>query len=164
MELDIPTLHRIMDYLGVKQISPSVYKREDLEYILMSNNLLTKIRKFLGIYKEGDPEDFIQEPKEPMVPNYYTSKEMADASDELLRRDGVFNEGKIRITESDIKKMVRCAVKNILKEEKENDLIGLLKYISKEPTSNIYQDNGYGVNLKHPAFNYFIPQGIVHNV
>lgn len=62
------------------------------------------------------------------------------------------------------KKIVRCAVKNILKEERENDLMGLLKYISKEPTSNIYQGNGYGVNLKLPAFNYFIPQGIVHNV
>lgn len=74
------------------------------------------------------------------------------------------NNKHIKITEGDIKKMVRCAVTNILREQEENDLMGLLKYISKEPTSNIYQDNGYGVNLKQPAFNYFIPQGIVHNV
>lgn len=111
-ELDIQTLHRIMAYLGVKPFNANIYNRYDLEYILNSDNLLTKIRKFLGIYKEGNPEDFEKEPKLPKKPNYYTSDEMKQASDELLKNDEVFYES-VQLSIKDIEKIVTEVVKKI---------------------------------------------------
>lgn len=111
-ELDVQTLHRIMDYLGVRPYNSNVYNRSDLDFILNSDILLTKIRKFLGIYKEGNPEDFLQEPKLPKQPNYYTSDDMKQASDELLKNDEVFYEC-VKLTESDIKKMIIEVVKKV---------------------------------------------------
>lgn len=51
-------------------------------------------------------------------------------------------------------------------DKKERMLENLFAYLSQEPTNDIYDGNGKGayINTTYPAFNYFNPKGIVHNV
>lgn len=113
-ELNIQTLHRIMAYLGVKPYRANIFNKSDIEYVLNSDVLLNKIRKLLGIYKEAKPEDFIRTPKLLKQPNYYSSDDMKQASDELLKNDEVsYTNECIKLTQTDIKKIVTEVIKKI---------------------------------------------------
>jgi hypothetical protein len=74
----------------------------------------------------------------------------------------------IGLTESVIYKIVRQIVnETIAKSKKEQMLIDLFNYLSKEPTDDIYDGGKYGkhyINTSYKAYNYFEPKGIVHNV
>lgn len=53
------------------------------------------------------------------------------------------------------------------KQEKEQMLVDLFKYLSQEPTDDIYDGGKHGkcfINTRYKAYNYFEPRGIVHNV
>ena len=70
----------------------------------------------------------------------------------------------IRLTESDIKRIVKLVINEaIANQENEQMLIDLFNYLSKKPTDDIY-DGGTHINTSYKAYNYFIPKEIVHNV
>lgn len=53
------------------------------------------------------------------------------------------------------------------RQEKEQMLVDLFNYLSKEQTDDIYDGGKYGngyINTSYKAYNYFEPKEIVHNI
>ena len=53
------------------------------------------------------------------------------------------------------------------RQEKEQMLVDLFNYLSKEQTDDIYDGGKYGkghINTNYKAYNYFEPKEIVHNI
>lgn len=120
-------LHSALYHVGFKPDYGTMYSRNKLENILNSGYILNKIRAYLQINPKTsfNNKDFVKFKKQEIIPNYYTDEDMKNASDELLKNDGVFNESKkmkqntIRINENTLKKIVSESVKKILKESDE---------------------------------------------
>ena len=74
----------------------------------------------------------------------------------------------ITLTEGDIRRIVKRVINEaVASQEKEQMLIDLFNYLSKEPTDDIYDGGNHGkhyINTSYKAYNYFEPKGIVHNV
>lgn len=114
--LTVQDLHQALSNVNIKPKNGTMYERKDVEYALNFEPLLNKIRNYLGINTPSSNNNIGKEkfiPKNEILPNYYSSEEMKDASDELLRNDGIFNENKIKITENDLRKIVEECVKKI---------------------------------------------------
>ena len=122
-------LHDALYHVGFKPDYGTMYSRNKLENILNSGYILNKIRAYLQIMPHVNNSNGYSEikpiKKQKIIPNYYTDEDMKNASDELLKNDGVFNESKkmkqntIRINENTLKKIVSESVKKILKESDE---------------------------------------------
>lgn len=114
--LTVQDLHQALSNVNIKPKNGTMYERKDVEYALNFEPILNKIRNYLGIHKHSSNIHFDKQntlPKKEILPNYYSSEEMNDASDELLKNDEVFFENKVKITENDLKKIVEECVKKI---------------------------------------------------
>ena len=114
--LTVQDLHQALSNVNIKPKNGTMYERKDIECALNFEPLLNKIRNYLGINTHSSNINIGKEnilPKKEISPNYYSSEEMKDASDELLKNDEVFYESKIKITENDLRKIVEECVKKI---------------------------------------------------
>lgn len=123
--LTVQDLHAALYKINIKPTYGTMYSRQDLEKVLNFLPLLDNLRNVLNIpTSEKKKQQFNKstnittQQEKPNKPVYFSSEEMQDASNELLRNDGVFNENKtFKLTESDIKQIVYECVKKIKESE-----------------------------------------------
>lgn len=114
--LTVPELHRILHYIGFKHDYGTMYERQKLDDILNNKYIIDKIRQYLGINNSDYGYTEIKPLQKQITPNYYSDEDMKNASEELLKNDEVFFEHKIvKLTENDLKKIIKECVKKIKK-------------------------------------------------
>ena len=117
------------------------------EYKDMTARGYTPNRRCYMVFEDGYKEE-VNESRNTRLESIIN-----ECVDRCLRK--YLNEEKIALNESKSR------------QEKEQMLIDLYNYLSKEPTDDIYDGGQYGkghLNIKYKAYNYFEPKGIVHNV
>ena len=117
--VSVQDLHAALNSINIKPENGTMYLRKDLEKALNFLPTLDMLRKTLHIPTSEDKKKLKQHnlpvtQKTFKNPQYFSSQEMQDASNELLMRDEVFNENKtIKLTEADIRQMIYECVKKI---------------------------------------------------
>lgn len=125
--LSIQDLHYALNQMNIKPKNGTMYERKDIEQVLNFLPQLNNIRKILGVkpkeitttnnnknVKYFSPEN----KKEEIIPNYYNTEEMKIASDELLKNDEVFFENKIKLSETDLKTIIKECINKIIKQKR----------------------------------------------
>ena len=125
-ELTVQDLHQALYYINIKPKNGTMYERKDVDYALNFEPILNKLRSYLGIKQKtndsyNDWLNFNPLKKQEKQPNYYSSEEMNDASNELLKNNETFYENimkknTIKLNENTLKKIITESVKKILKE------------------------------------------------